>query len=325
MQKNTGLSQPNKKVTVFSLIIQYRTILILLLLLAVFTILKPIFLHPTNLLNMLKSMSYTAIAAFGTTFVIALGGLDLSIGGTAAVVGVTLALTMARGISLPLAILICFFVALVLGSINGVVIVKGKIEPFLVTLATMNIYRGFALQLTGGRPIPIKNNFFVQFFGNGRIFKVIPVPIIFMIVFFAITLFLYKKTKYGFYIRAIGGNLEAARVAGLNIDGVKFTTYTLNSIFAFFTGLILAALFSSGLPNIAADLPLDAISAVILGGTAIAGGFGSVWGTLGGTLIMAILSSGMSILGAQYPAQILVKGLVIIIALIIDQQLRSRG
>jgi len=146
-----------------------------------------------------------------------------------------------------------------------------------------------------------------------------------MIILFVITLYLYKKTKYGFYIRAVGGNIEAARVAGLNINLIKFSTYTLNSVFAFFAGIIIAALFSSGLPGIASDLPLDAISAVILGGTAISGGFGNVWGTLGGTLIMAILSSGMSILGAQYPAQILVKGFVIIIALIIDQQLRSRG
>lgn len=325
MQDKIDLNIGKKKFSFLGLVIRYRTILILILLLVIFTSIKPIFLHPTNLLNMLKSMSYTAIAAFGTTFVITLGGLDLSVGSTAAVVGVTLALFIAKGIPLPLAIIMCFFIAFILGSINGVVIVKGRIEPFLVTLATMNIYRGFALQLTGGKPIPINYAFFVNTFGNGRIFNVIPIPIIYMFVFFAITWFLYKKTKFGFYIRAIGGNLEAARVAGINISKIKFSAYALNAIFAFFAGIILAALFSSGLPNIATDLPLDAISAVILGGTAIAGGFGNVWGTLGGTLIMAILSSGMSILGAQYPAQILAKGLVIIVALLIDQQLRSRG
>lgn len=325
MQEKAELKQMKRKFSVLGLIIRYRTILILILLMAVFTIMKPIFINPLNLLDMLKSMSYTAIAAFGTTFVITLGGLDLSVGSTAAVVGVTLALIMARGVPMPLAIILCFFIAMALGAVNGVVIVKGKIEPFLVTLATLNIYRGLALELTGGRPIPIQSDLFVKLFGNGMIFKVIPVPILFMAIFFVISWYLYKKTKYGFYMRAIGGNLEAARVAGLNIEKVKFSTYTINAIFAFFAGLILAALFSSGLPNIANDLPLDAISAVILGGTAIAGGFGNIWGTLGGTLIMAILSSGMSILGAQYPAQILVKGLVIIIALLIDTTLRSRG
>jgi ribose transport system permease protein len=325
MEENVEIKPPRKNFSVLNLIIRYRTILILLLLVAVFTIIKPIFVHPTNLLNMLKSMSYVAITAFGMTFVITLGGLDLSVGSTAAVVGVSLALILGKGIPLLPALLICLVIAVVLGGINGVIIVKGRIEPFLVTLATMNIYRGLALLLTSGRPVPIVSDFFVKIFGNGFIFKKIPIPILIMTIFFVITLFLYKKTKYGFYIRAIGGNLEAARVAGINIGRVKSMTYIISAGFAFFAGLILAALMSSGLPNIAVDLPLDAISAVILGGTAIAGGFGNIWGTLGGTLIMAILNSGMSLLGAQYPAQILVKGVVIIFALLIDNALKSRN
>jgi len=325
MEDSVEIKTPKKKFSVLNLIIKYRTILILLLLVAVFTIIKPIFVHPTNLLNMLKSMSYVAIAAFGTTFVITLGGLDLSVGSTAAVVGVSLALILGRGVPLLPALLLCFIIAMALGAVNSVVIVKGKIEPFLVTLATLNIYRGLALLLTSGRPVPIVSDFFVKIFGNGFIFKKIPIPILIMAIFFVISLFLYKKTKYGFYIRAIGGNLEAARVAGINIGKVKSATYIINAVFAFFSGLILAALMSAGLPNIAVDLPLDAISAVILGGTAIVGGFGNIWGTLGGTLIMAILNSGMSLMGAQYPAQILVKGVVIIVALLIDNALKSRN
>jgi ribose/xylose/arabinose/galactoside ABC-type transport system permease subunit len=146
-----------------------------------------------------------------------------------------------------------------------------------------------------------------------------------MIFVFAITWFLYKKTKYGFYIRCIGGNTEAAKVAGINVDKVKIATYVINSVFAFIAGLILAALMSSGLPDIANDLALDAISAVILGGTAIAGGLGTVWGTIGGTLIMATLNSGLSLLGAQYPVQILVKGLVIILAVLMDNAFKSKS
>jgi ribose transport system permease protein len=314
-----------KRTSILDIVIKYRTILILLLLAAVFTSLDKIFMHPTNILNMLKRMSYVAITAFGMTFVITLGGLDLSVGGTAAITGVTLALMLGMGIPLPFVIVLCLVIAIILGGINGVVVVKGKIEPFLVTLATMNIYRGFALVLTGGRPVPIVSEFFVQLFGNGLIFNVLPVPILIMAVFFAATWFLYRKTKYGFYIRAIGGNLEAAVVAGMNVGVVKITTYIINSVYAYMTGLILAALMSSGLPAIAVDLPLDAISAVILGGTAISGGQGNVLGTLGGALIMAILASGMSLLGAQYPVQILVKGIVIIFAMLIDQTLKARG
>jgi ribose transport system permease protein len=325
MQNTTGSATTKKRVSILDIVIKYRTILILLLLAAVFTVLDRIFMHPTNLLNMLKRMSYVAITAFGMTFVITLGGLDLSVGGTAAIVGVTLAMMLGMGIPLPFAIILCLVIALVLGALNGVVIVKGKIEPFLVTLATMNIYRGFALVLTGGRPVPIVSDVFVQMFGNGLVFGVLPVPILIMAVFFAVTWFLYRKTKYGFYIRAIGGNLEAAVVAGMNVGVVKISTYMVNAVFAYMTGLILTALMSSGLPAIAVDLPLDAISAVILGGTAISGGVGNVVGTLGGALIMAILSSGMSLLGAQYPVQILVKGIVIIFAMLIDQILKARS
>jgi ribose transport system permease protein len=319
----TGLK--TKKFSVFDAIISYRTVFILLLIVAVFTFINNIFIHPTNLLNMLKRMSYVAITAFGMTFIITLGGLDLSVGGTAAIVGVCLALILGMGVPLIFAIFICLLIALALGAINGVIVVKGKIEPFLVTLATMNIYRGVALVLTGGRPVPIVSDVFVQVFGNGLLFNALPTPILIMAIFFGATWLLFRKTKYGFFIRAIGGNLEAATVAGMNVNLVKLSTYTINAVFSFVSGLILAALMSSGLPAIAADLPLDAISAVILGGTAISGGFGNVLGTLGGALIMATLNSGMSLLGAQYPVQILVKGIVIIVAVLIDNILKARG
>jgi ribose transport system permease protein len=311
--------------TVADILIRFRTVVILLLLIAAFTILNNIFILPANLLNMLKRMSFVAITAFGMTFVITLGGLDLSVGGTAAIVGVGFALMLGVGIPVPLALVLCLLIAVALGAINGVIIVKGRIEPFLVTLATMNIFRGVALVATGGRPVPIVSDAFILIFGNGFLFGVIPIPVLITAVFFTLSLLLYKKTKFGFFVRAIGGNMEAARVAGINIQSVKFLTYIINSVFACFAGLILGALMSSGLPNIATDLPLDAISAVILGGTAIAGGFGNVLGTLGGALIMSTLNSGMSLLGAQYPIQILVKGVVIIFAVLLDNMVRPRN
>ena len=310
--------------TFAEILIRYRTVIILLLLIGVFTVLRDVFILPTNLLNMLKRMSFVAITAFGMTFVITLGGLDLSVGGTAAIVGVGFALMLGAGIPVVAALALCLVIAVALGAINGVIIVKGRIEPFLVTLATMNIFRGAALMATGGRPVPIVSDAFVTIFGNGSLFKIIPYPVLFTAAFFAVSLFLYKKTKFGFFVRAIGGNLEAARVAGINIQSVKFQTYIINSVFAFVAGLTLAALMGSGLPAIAADLPLDAISAVILGGTSIAGGFGNVLGTLGGALIMSTLNSGMSLMGAQYPVQIFVKGVVIIFAVLLENAVRPR-
>ncbi|MEA4853151.1 MAG: ABC transporter permease [Christensenella sp.] len=302
-------------------LIKYKTVLILIAIIVIFTIIKPIFVAPVNLMNMLKRMSYVALTGFGMTFIITLAGLDLSVGSICAIVGVTLGMMLGAGVPLVLAIIITLGISLGLGFINGFVSVKGKIEPFLVTLATMNIYRGIALILSEGKPIPITAEGFADFFGNGLVADFIPTPVIIIVIFFVLTLFLYKHTKFGFYVRAIGGNPEAARVAGINVGGIKMIAYTLNGIYAWMSGLILAALMNSGLPNIGTDLALDAIAAVVLGGTIIAGGYGTVWGTLGGVLIMGALNSGMSLLGAQTPVIILVKGLVIILAVLMQNVL----
>lgn len=310
--------------TIGKLIIQYRTFLILVLLMIVFSILKPVFYNPLNLLAIMKNMSYVLIAGLGMTFIITLGGLDLSVGSTAAVVGVGFAMLVRGGFMHPVpALLIVMLGAMLLGFINGFVSVKGKIEPFLVTLATMNIYRGLALTLTAGKPVPIVIPNFANLFGNGLVFNFIPTPIIISLVVFVISWFLFTQTKFGFYVRSIGGNPEAARVAGINISYVKIAAYTMSGLYAFISGLIVAALMNSGLPDAGKDLALDSISGVILGGTAISGGIGSIWGTLGGCLIMASLNNGMSLLGAQYHVQILVKGLVIIAAVLMDNVFKS--
>ena len=311
--------------TIWKLVIRYRTILILVVLMIVFTILKPVFLNPLNLLAIMKNMSYVLIAGLGMTFIITLGGLDLSVGSIAAVVGVGFAMLVRGGLipAIP-ALLIVMLAALLLGFFNGFVSVKGKIEPFLVTLATMFIYRGLALTLTAGKPVPIVIPYFADLFGNGLLFNLIPSPVVISLVVLLVSWFVFTRTKFGFYVRSIGGNPEAARVAGIDISLVKMAAYTMNGGYAFISGLILAALMNSGLPDVGSTLALDSISGVILGGTAISGGVGSIWGTLGGCLIMATLNNGMSLMGAQYHVQILVKGLVIILAVLMDNALKSR-
>ena len=324
MQAQSKTDQTSK-LTFRKFIIQYRTFLILIVLMTIFSLLKPVFINPSNLLSIMKNMSYVLIAGLGMTFIITLGGLDLSVGSTAAVVGVGFALLVRGGFMAPIpAGLIVLLAAMLLGFFNGFVSVKGKIEPFLVTLATLNIFRGIALTLTTGRPVPIVIPYFADLFGNGLLFNIIPSPVIISLVVLLVSWFLFTKTKFGFYVRSIGGNPEAARVAGINIGLVKIAAYTLSGLYAFICGLILAALFNGGLPDMGRDLALDSISGVILGGTAIAGGVGSIWGTLGGCLIMASLNNGMSLLGAQYHVQILVKGLVIIIAVLMDNAFKSR-
>jgi ribose transport system permease protein len=319
--KTDQISRP----TIGQLIIKYRTLLILVVLVTVFSLLKPVFINPLNLLAILKNMSYVLIAALGMTFIITLGGLDLSVGSTAAVVGVGFAMLVRGGFIAPIpAVLIVMFGAMLLGFINGFVSVKGRIEPFLVTLATLNIYRGIALTLTAGKPVPIVIPHFANLFGNGLLFNFIPSPVVISLIVLLVSWFLFTQTKFGFYVRSIGGNPEAARVAGIDISRVKIAAYTLSGLYAFISGLILAALMNSGLPDAGRDLALDSISGVILGGTAISGGVGSIWGTLGGTLIIASLNNGMSLMGAQYHVQILVKGLVIILAVLMDNAFKSR-
>ncbi len=322
-QAKTTASTSSSKI--WKLIIRYRTILILIVLMIVFTLLKPVFLNPLNLLAILKNMSYVLIAGLGMTFIITLGGLDLSVGSIAAVVGVGFAMLVRGGLmpAIP-ALLIVLVAALLLGFFNGFVSVKGKIEPFLVTLATMFIYRGLALTLTAGKPVPIVMPYFISLFGNGSLFNLIPSPVIISLVVLLASWFVFTKTKFGFFVRSIGGNPEAARVAGIDISLVKMAAYTMNGGYAFISGLILAALMNSGLPDVGSNLALDSISGVILGGTAISGGVGSIWGTLGGCLIIATLNNGMSLMGAQYHVQILVKGLVIILAVLMDNALKSR-
>lgn len=307
------------------LLIRYRTMVILIVLMAVFSLLRPVFINPANLLAILKNMSYVLIVGLGMTFIITLGGLDLSVGSIAAVVGVTFALLVRGGLvpAIP-ALLIVLVLSMLLGFLNGFISVKGKIEPFLVTLATMNIYRGLALTLTSGKPVPIVIPHFADIFGNGRLFNVIPTPVIISLILFAISWFVFTQTKFGFFVRSIGGNQEASRVAGIEISKVKLAAYTMSGLYAFISGLILAALMNSGLPDAGKDLALDAISGVILGGTALLGGVGTMWGTLGGCMIIASLNNGMSLLGAQYHVQILVKGLVIIFAVLMDNAFKSR-
>ncbi len=316
---------PKSRTTFMKLLIRYRTLVILIVLMTVFSLLRPVFIDPKNLLAILKNMSYVLVVGLGMTFIITLGGLDLSVGSIAAVVGVTFAMLVRGGTMAPIpALLIVLVLSMLLGFFNGFVSVKGKIEPFLVTLATMNIYRGLALTLTKGKPVPIVIPHFADIFGNGRLFGVIPTPVIISLVIFAISWFVYTQTKFGFFVRSIGGNQEASRVAGIEISKVKLAAYTMSGVYAFISGLILAALMNSGLPDAGRDLALDAISGVILGGTALLGGVGTMWGTLGGCLIIASLNNGMSLLGAQYHVQILVKGLVIIFAVLMDNAFKSR-
>ncbi|MCL1796085.1 MAG: ABC transporter permease [Clostridia bacterium] len=324
--------QTTKSNAVFNSLINGRPYIILAALSILFTIMAPDFINPVNILNLIKRQSYIAVAAFAATFVITLGGLDLSVGSISSLVGVSFALllsksflaTMPLWIALPVGVIIALLIGAAAGFINGFISVKGRITPFLVTLATMNIFRSIAIVLASSKEITITNSEFATIFATGKLFGTIPTPVIILIITFAISWYLFERTKYGYYVKAIGGNEEAATVSGINAGKIKIWTYTINGLFAALAGLMLAGLYTSGSPSTGTDLALDSIAGVILGGTAISGGTGKIWGTLAGILIIAVIINGMTMLGAMYDIQILVKGIVIILAVLLDNAINSR-
>ena len=313
-------------------LIDGRSYVILVVLLLVFAISAPGFLSPVNLLNLVKRQSYIAVAAFAATFVVTLAGLDLSVGAIQALSAVLFAtllktpFIMNLGIAgLVISIIAAILIASLCGFINGFISVKGKITPFLVTLATMNIFRSLAIVFADSKEITITSDLFQKIFATGKLFGVIPSPVIILIIMFALSWMLFTRCKYGYYVMVIGGNEEAAKVSGINTDKIKIWTYTLNGLYAGVASLMLAGLYSSGSPSGGVDLALDSIAAVILGGTAIAGGNGKIWGTLAGILILAVIMNGMTLLGAMYDIQLLVKGIVIILAVLLDNFLSKKS
>lgn len=307
-------------------LIEGRPYIILAVLLVIFTIIAPDFINPINLLNMIKRQAYVAVVAFSCTFIVTLAALDLSPGSISALVGVSFALLLSRSplaaLPAPLALTLSILVALLIGAacgfINGFISVKGRIIPFLVTLATMNIFRSLAIVLSGSKEITISNATFNTMFATGKVFGVIPTPVIIVVIMFVIAWYLLEKTKFGYYVKAVGGNEEAAIVSGINVGLIKMCAYTMHGAFAALAGLMIAGLYSSGSPSAGMELYIDAIAGVILGGTAIRGGNGKIWGTLAGVLILAVIINGMTMMGAMYDVQILVKGIVIILAVLLD-------
>lgn len=299
-------------------LLQLRTFFILVFICIVFALLNETFYNPINLVNILKRSIYIAVAAFSTTLMLTQGNIDISMGGTAALVGSILALSLKSSVSLPMAILIGLITGALAGLIVGLISIKGRTETFLVAIAMRYAYVGLAYMITKGTPIPINNKTFITIFGTGELFGFLPIPIFIMVGAFILIWFLYNKTKYGYYLRAIGSNKEAAIVAGINIDRIRIMTFILNGTFAAIAGLNLAGIFAFGSPSVGTELALDAIAAVVLGGSAVSGGKGNLWGTVLGVLIMGVINNGLQLMGAMFDVQQIVKGLIIVVAILLD-------
>lgn len=295
-------------------------VIALVALIIVVSVMNPSFLATDNLLNLLRQVSINALIAFGMSFVILTGGIDLSVGSTLALSGALVAGLIAKGISPILAIIIGMLLGAFLGMINGLLITKGGMAPFIATLATMTIYRGSTLVYTDGNPITgIGDSFLFQYIGRGYLFG-IPFPIIIMLVSFLILYILLHKTAFGKKTYAVGGNLKAASIAGVKTDKVQTLIYTLSGLMASVAGIILTSRLNSAQPTAGQAFEMDAIAAVVLGGTSLSGGKGRLFGTLMGALIIGTINNGLNLLGVSSFYQQIVKGLVIIIAVLLDRK-----
>lgn len=292
----------------------------LILISIILSVMSSDFLTVNNIFNVLRQVSINALIAFGMTFVILTGGIDLSVGSILALSSALTAGMLAGGIDPILALLIGLISGAAMGAANGLIITKGKVAPFIATLATMTIYRGFTLVYTEGRPITgLSDAVTFQMLGKGY-FLGIPFPVITMLIAYAILYFILKKTTFGRGVYAIGGNEEASLLSGLRVDRIKIGVYSLTGLLAALAGTTLTSRLNSAQPTAGVSYELDAIAAVVLGGTSLSGGKGWIFGTLAGALIIGVLNNGLNLLNVSSFYQQVVKGGVILLAVLLDRK-----
>lgn len=286
----------------------------------ILSIMSENFLTLDNILTVLRQVSINALIAFGMTFVILTGGIDLSVGSILALAGSLTAGMLASGMDPILAIIIGMLAGAVMGAFNGLVITKGKVAPFIATLATMTIFRGLTLVYSDGRPITgLSDSMTFKMIGQGYIFG-IPVPVITMLIAYGILFFILKKTVFGRQVYSIGGNEEASILSGISADKVKVWVYSLTGLLSALAGIILTSRLNSAQPTVGVAYELDAIAAVVLGGTSLSGGRGWIFGTLIGALIIGVLNNGLNLLDVSSFFQQVVKGSVILLAVLLDRK-----
>ena len=292
----------------------------LTLLVVVITIMNQQFLSPDNLLNLLRQVSINGLIAFGMTFVILTGGIDLSVGSILAFSSAMTALIITSGVDPMFAMLLGCVVGLIAGAVNGLLVTAGGMAPFIATLATMTIYRGATLVVTDGNPITgLGDSLMFQLFGKGYFFG-IPVPAVTMLITFVILYIILNRTVFGRETYAIGGNETAAALSGIKVNRRKIMIYALSGLMSALAGIILASRLDSAQPTAGETYELDAIAAVVLGGTSLMGGKGRIVGTLIGVLIIGVLNNGLNLVGVSSFYQQIIKGLVIVIAVLIDRK-----
>jgi inositol transport system permease protein len=316
---------------------KYAIVLIFIAMFVAMTFLTDAFLQPRNLVNVVRQISVVGLIAIGVTMVIITTGIDLSSGSVLALAAV-FAASLAQqpgwhdakypGLVIPVIvpIVVALAIGLLCGAINGALIARFKIPPFIATLGMMTVARGFAL-IYSNRPVSGLTDTY-NFIGQGEILKVIPIqpplgipiPVIILAVVAISAHIMLNNTRFGRHIYAIGGNEQAALISGLNVGRIKIGVYSIAGLLAGLAGLVLSSRIGSGQAGLAVGYELDAIASAVIGGTSLSGGIGTIWGTIIGALIIGVLNNGLDLLNVSAYWQTIVKGSIIVIAVIIDER-----
>lgn len=304
------------------LLSKYGAVAMLIVLLIGMSLTTPRFLSLANLTNVARQVSINAIIAAGMTFVIITAGIDLSVGSLVAVTACMAMVIIDRtgwnfaGVGMGIVM------GAIGGAANGAVVAWARIPPFIATLAGLTVYRGLALILTGGVPI-VKFQGSFRFLGQGDIGG-IPFPIILMVAVMMLMHIVLTRTAFGAYVYAVGGNEESSRLSGIKVGWIKFWVYVLCGFLTGIAGMVLMGRLSSAQPAVGEGFELDAIAAVVLGGTSLMGGRGSVWNTLIGALVIGVVNNGMNLMGVHTHYQLVAKGIIIVLAVLLDSYLKKR-
>jgi ribose transport system permease protein len=306
---------------------EFGVFLILFAMVAFLILSTDTFFTSTNIFNILRAVSWIAIAAFGQCMVIITRGIDLSTGSVMALSGLASAMLLVRNVNVPVAVLGGLLTGFAVGLINGLMITKGKLPPFIATMGTWLMARGLCYGVTGGWPVRDLSQAFrdlgqydIPVAGVG-----VPLPLLFMLLFFALSALFLRRTVWGYHIYAVGGNETATALSGINTDRVKILVYSLSSFLAGVGGVLMTARLGVAAPTAADGYELDVIAAVFVGGTSVLGGEGTILGVLIGAVIMQVLRNGLVLTGVSAYWLQAVQGLVIVLAIMFDQLRKRRG
>lgn len=305
-----------------ALLSEYFIIIIFVALVIVLTLLKPSFLSPANIVNILKQTSIIGILSFGMMFVIICGGFDMSVGSTIAFTGILAALLGQGNVPLVLALIVALAAGLAIGIVNGIGVAYGGLPPFIMTLGTMTAVRGMALLASNGKPITGLSESYKAV--TASTFLGIPSLAIYFVIVIVICAFVLSKTVFGRRVYSCGGNLQAARVAGINTNFIRVAVFAIAGFLAGLCGFLMTSRVTIGQPTAAESYEMDAITACVIGGVSMSGGVGKSWGVVVGALLITVITNGLDVLGVSSHWQKVVKGIIIVVAVLIDVKGKSK-